>query len=253
MLKRSQIVIVWGIVLLGHPIMADTLMLKDGRVIQGIFKSGTTSAITFESEGATQTYPVETIMSVTFQRTAPKPEPKPAPPAVQPQATPQSSSPGPITLSAGTRLMIKTQMTVTTDKAKSGDRFTAALETDLVVNDIVVAPKGSTVYGRVAEANKAKRIRGKAKLVLELTDVMINDQLFPIVTDQIGYEGERSGALKKVAAGAAVGGIADGSDGARTGAAVGAGAAVLSKGNQIEIPAGSILEFKTTQPLTVPE
>jgi hypothetical protein len=88
-------------------------------------------------------------------------------------------------------------------------------------------------------------------LVLELTDIMINNQLFPLVTDQLGYEGERSGTLKKVALGAATGGVIDGSEGAGKGAAVGAGVAVLTKGRQIEIPAGAILEFRTVQPLTV--
>lgn len=42
---------------------------------------------------------------------------------------------------------------------------------------------------------------------------------------------------------AVVGGLSDGSSGARRGAKVGVGAAVLSGANQAEIPAGTLLEF----------
>jgi hypothetical protein len=80
---------------------------------------------------------------------------------------------------------------------------------------------------------------------------MVNNQLYPVVSDQLGYEGGRSGTLKKIALGAAAGGIIDGSSGAGKGAGIGAGVAVLTKGQQIHIPAGSILEFRTQQPITI--
>jgi hypothetical protein len=73
-----------------------------------------------------------------------------------------------------------------------------------VSGGVTAAPKGATVYARVVEAVKAKRIRGRAKLVIELTDVMLNDVLHPVVIDQLGYEGGRSGVLKKIVAGATI-------------------------------------------------
>jgi hypothetical protein len=224
-------------------------MLKDGQVFQGTYKSGSATTIIFEVDGADQTFAVESIMSLTFQRKAPKPEP--AKQQAKPQTAPPSPPSGPVSVNAGTRLMIKTQSTLVTDKTKTGDRFTATLEADLVVNGETVAPQGSTVYGRVTESFKAGRVVGRAKLVLELTDLMINNQLYPLVSEQLGYEGERSGTLRKIAVGTAAGAVIDGGDGAGTGAAVGAGAAVLTKGRQIEIPSGAILEFRTTQPVTI--
>ncbi len=44
--------------------------------------------------------------------------------------------------------------------------------------------------------------------------------------------------------GAAIGGIAGGSDKARKGAALGLGASVLTQGNQVRIAAGTLLEFQ---------
>ena len=230
---------------------ADTLVLKDGRVLQGTYTGGNTTTITFKADGNTATYPIETISSLTFFRSTPSVSQESKEPAPQPTSPAVKSTQGPITVPAGTQLMIRTQSSLQTGKTGSGDRFTASLEANLVVDNTLIAGQGSTVYGRVVESVKARRVAGKAKLVLELTDIMIDGQLFPIITDQIGYEGERSGTLKKIALGAATGGVIDGKDGARTGAAVGAGAAVITKGKQIEIPAESILGFRITQSFSI--
>jgi hypothetical protein len=80
---------------------------------------------------------------------------------------------------------------------------------------------------------------------------MINDALQPIVTDQFGVEGDRQGTLKKVAAGALTGAMIDSDEGAETGAKVGVGLAIVTKGKQIHMPTGTILEFKLMQPLTI--
>jgi hypothetical protein len=234
-------------------LLADTLVLKNGTAVQGTFTGGSISAITFESNGSAKTYAVGDILSLTFQRTAPAKPPAEARPATQTsKPVDQGQTPaGPVTVNAGTRLMIRTQSSVQTGKSKTGDRFTATLEADLVVGGAVIAPRGSTVYGRVVEAFKARRVVGRAKLILELTDLMVNNQRYPLVSDQFGYEGERAGTLKKIVVGAAGGGVIGGSDGAEKGAAVGAGVAMLTKGRQIEIPAQSILEFRTLQPVTI--
>lgn len=234
-----------AILLLATAINADTLMLKDGRVLTGTYMSGTASTIVFESDGSSKTYPLSTVISVTFQRS----EPAPAIQQSQTKAPAASALAG--TISAGTKLMVRTETALVTGQAKSGDRFTALLEADIVVGGNLIAARGSTVYGRVSESKKAKRVVGVAKLVIELTDIMIGGQLYPLQTEQIGYEGERSGTLKKVALGAATGAVIDGSDGAKTGAAVGAGVAVLTKGKQIEVPARSLLEFRMTQPVQI--
>ena len=230
-----------GVVMFGFCALAfsDTLKLKDGRALEGTFQGGSASVLKFEMNGKVQDIPVETVLSLTFKKVQPPPPPAPAPAA-------QTS--GPVMVNAGTRLMIRMENTLDTGKTKSGERFTCALEADLVVNGVLVAPRGSAVYGKVIESVKAKRVRGKAKLLVELTDIMIKGQLQPIVSDQLGYEGDRSGTLKKLGAGAAIGAIAGD---AGKGAAVGGGLAVLTKGKQIQIPAGTLLEFRLAQPLSV--
>lgn len=251
MKKICLFFIYFAMIVLAAAVSADTLMLKDGRVLSGTFKKGTASAIEFEVDGSINTYPLESIISLTFQRSAPLASPKPATPTPRSKSSPTAATPSTFTINAGTQLMVRTETDLITGKVKTGDRFTAQLEANLVVNGQVIAPMGSTVYGRVVESKKAKRIRGVAKLVIDLTDIMIGGQMYPIVTDQIGYKGEKSGTLKKIALGAAAGAAIDGSDGTGTGAKVGLGAAVLTKGKQISIPAKSLIAFRTTQPLQV--
>lgn len=221
---------------------ADTLKLKDGRALEGTFQGGSASVLKFEVSGTVHDIPVETVVSLTFSKVQTTQAPAPRPPAAATQTS------VPITVNAGTRLMIRMENTLDTGKTKSGERFTSVLEADLVVNGVVVAPKGSQVYGKVVESVKAKRVRGKAKLLVELTDIKIKGQLQPIVSEQLGYEGDKSGTLKKVGAGAAVGAIAGD---AGKGAVVGGALAVLTKGKQIQIPAGTLLEFRLSQPLSV--
>ena len=147
--------------------------------------------------------------------------------------------------------MIRTRAPLVTGKTKSGDRFQGALEADVVVNGKVVAARGTTVYGRVVEAKAARRVAGRAKLVLELTDLSMGGQLIPLVSNRLELEGDRSGTLKKTAGGAALGGLVEGDDGLATGAAVGAGVSFLTPGKQIQIPVGTLIEFRMQQPLTL--
>ena len=222
---------------------ADTLKLKDGRTLEGYFQGGTARVLKFEINGKTEEIPIEAIVSLNFGRVqttqAPPPQPKPAAPS------------GPVVVNAGTRIMIRTQDLLDTGQTKTGARFTCVLEANLVANGVVVAQKGSKGYGKVVESTKAKRVRGRAKLVVELTDIEIKGQLQPIVSEQVGYEGDRQGTIKKVGAAAGVGAIIDGGEGAGKGAAVGLGLAVLTKGKQISIPAGTLFEFRLAQPLTL--
>ena len=167
-----------------------------------------------------------------------------------------------ITVPAGTRILIRTIDPIDSSKQKTGYRFTASLETNLQVEDTVVAPRGSTVYGRLANASSAGRMSGSSELTLELTDIVINGTAYPLLTST--YEVKGQGEGKKTAGkvvggaglGALIGGIAGGGKGAAIGAAAGgAGGTALAaskKGQQLQIPSESLLEFRLEQPLSLP-
>jgi hypothetical protein len=163
---------------------------------------------------------------------------------------------------AGTRILVRTIDSIDTTKQKAGDRFTASLETNLVVDNIVVAPRGTTVYGRLASASSAGKMSGSSQLSLELTDIVIRGTAYPLLTStyDIKGKGEGGNTTKKILGGAGlgalIGGIAGGGKGAGIGALAGAGAgtavAASKKGEQLSIPSETLLEFRLQQPGSLP-
>jgi hypothetical protein len=254
---------------------ADTLQMKDGRVIQGTFFGGTQATVQFETRGKIELYSVDDIISVTFttptpNSSAPPPAPAAPPPASAPSPAPMVSpapslAPAPnanrITVPAGADLLVRMIGSVDSDKNNIGDRFRASLEQDFVVDGVVIAPKGTDVYGRLSEAKEAGHVQGKSQLKLELTDILIRNRLQPIVTGDYEVSGSSRGAdtAKKVGVGAVagtiIGAIAGGGKGAAIGAGVGAGAGaavqVMTKGEQVHVPSETLLDFRIEQPFSV--
>jgi hypothetical protein len=167
-----------------------------------------------------------------------------------------------VTVPAGTRILIRMIDSVDSNKQTAGYRFTASLETNLQAGNVVVAPRGTIVYGRLASASSAGRMSGSSELGLELTDIVMDGTSYPLLTTmyEINGSGEGSKTAKKVIGGAGlgalIGGIAGGGRGAGIGALAGAGAgtavAASKKGQQLSIPSESLLEFRLAQPLALP-
>ncbi len=261
--KWSAAIAVMGLAL--APAFADTLQMKDGRVIQGRFLGGTQASVQFETGGKIELYNVADIISVTFTAPAPASSASaPAPPPARPAAAlaePYGTNASGLTVPAGAHVLVRMIDGVDSDKNNVGDRFHASLEQDFLVDDAVVAPKGADVYGRLSEAKEAGHFQGKAQLRLELTDIMINGRLQPLMTGEYEVSGASRGSdtAKKVGigavAGTVIGAIAGGGKGAAIGAGVGAGAGaavqVVTKGEQVHVPSETLLDFRIQQPFTV--
>jgi len=178
---------------------------------------------------------------------------------------PKGQAPGtatksvPLTLPAGSTLSVRLAAEVGSGTNKTGDRFQGNLDQDLVVGGQRVAAKGAKVYGRVAEAKAGTGTGGAPLLALELTDIEVGGKVLPVVTERVQAQGEAKKAGKKVLGGAAlgagIGAAIDGGEGAAWGAGVGAvaGAAAAKKspGNQVAYAAGTAVQFRTAQPVTV--
>ena len=248
---------------------ADTLELKDGRILKGKYLGGTQAVLRFELNGEVQTFSTTEIVALTFTgnpgHSAPTPAPAAAPaetPAMAPTAGVASSlSGGNVTIPAGQSLLVRMIDGVDSSKNHVGDVFHASLETDLNVSNSIVARKGTDVYGRLANAQEAGHVSGSAELQLELTRIVIDGKDYPIVSSDYSLRGKGRGSdtAKKVGggavAGAIIGAIAGGGKGAAIGAGVGsaagAGVQVFTRGQQVKVPSETLLEFRLQQPVTV--
>jgi hypothetical protein len=303
---------------------ADTLELKDGRVIQGRYLGGTRVIVRFEVEGDVQTFRVSEVSAVRLDRRSGRDRddnPPPngpyegAPPPDQGQPNDQSgpppnadngrydgpppqdqgrpndypppplppdrdrdhdydrdrdgeshhyvyAAPGtPITLPAGEPILVRMIDPVDSKHNVVGDVFKASLETDLAVNSVLVARRGSDTYVRLAYTKEARGLSGSSELQLELTRVIIDGREFPVVSGDYTMKGKGRGGdtAKKVGGGAIVGAIIGGVAGGGTGAAIGAGvggaagagAEILTRGRAVRVPSETLLEFRLDQPVAV--
>jgi hypothetical protein len=167
-----------------------------------------------------------------------------------------------IAVPSGTRITIRTVDAIDSNKNHVGDPFTATLDQALYVNDVMVAPRGAYVYGRMEEIKESGQLSGRAQLRLSLTGISLRGQTYPLITGdyQLAGKSRSTGTAAKVGGGAVVGALigaaVGGGKGAAIGAGVGAGAGtaaqIATKGNQIHIPSETILDFTLDQAATLP-
>lgn len=153
---------------------------------------------------------------------------------------------------AGTHLPIEFQTTVSSDSSREGDVVLAVLTEDVLLDGFKL-DKGAEVRGRVVTSIPAKRVKGRARLVIAFEGVMKAHESLSIDTVPIDSMADStSGKDKKIIGGGAIGGlivgaIKDGKKGAAIGtvigAAAGTGAVLIMKGDEVEIPRGAKLSI----------
>jgi len=237
----------------------DILQLKDGTALQGGLVSFDGQTIQFATSQSLQSIPRAQALVLTFAA-PPAPTPAPVSPPSQPTApvpaaTPVASPPhlsGPVTIPAGTVLLVSMTGQVSSQTPKS-QRFGAKLTVDLKAGTMVVAPAGTTVYGRVTKSSQAGRMAGKSTLELALSEINIKGTMYPLMTTNFAEAGKSSfrKTARNAGVGALIGGAFGDSDDAKKGAAIGVGVSVLRKGQSVVVPAGAMLEFRMTHPLTI--
>jgi hypothetical protein len=217
-------------------ILADTLVLKDGTVLQGTMKSATEFSIIFETDGETKEVKINDITTVAF-----------TPRAEQAVAAAPAAAGGAVSIPANTKITARTSEDISTAANQQGSKVTAELELDIIVDGQVAVPKGSVLYGTVTESIGGRRI-GNQSIKINFNEIVINGQTIPISTDPIGAEGGRGSAAKLVGASALIGAAAGD---AGKGAAVGAGLALLAGGKHIQIPKETLFDLLVKQEVKI--
>ena len=166
-----------------------------------------------------------------------------------------------LTLPAGTAIEIRLSHSLDTETAADGDQFEGTLDANLTVAGKTAAPAGSLVKGTVYHAKQSGKVKGRAELGLELTDLVVGEPTYKIATSRWFRQAE---STKKhdaawvgggAAAGAIIGAIAGGKKGAAIGAAAGGGAGtakvIATRGKEVELAAESKLTFRLKEPVAV--
>lgn len=226
--------------------------------------------------------PQDTAPQVAHQQTAPAPPryapapevapviPTPNEKAAQPEVRQDNSStdrlrqPNTVTIQAGTSLMVRMAETVSTMTKAVGDSFRGTLDRPIILNDFIIADKGSKVTGKIVSAQKGGHLSGSSDLSLEVTEIHTTDgQTVHVETSPWEKKGESNtgGNIAKIGGGAALGAIIGAIAGGGKGAAIGAGAggaagtgvAAATGGKPTVVPVETLIAFRLNTPVTITE
>ncbi len=178
-----------------------------------------------------------------------------------PQQAAAPPQPVSVTIPSGTAMTIRMIDGIDSATNRTGQQFHASLNDSIRLNGEVVVPRNSDVTVRLAQAQAAGRIKGQSELELQLVSMTVNGTSYPLTSNAYEAKGKARGKETAVrsgigaAAGAVIGALAGGGKGAAIGAAVGgggvAGYQMFTHGQQIKIPAETLLNFQLQAPVTV--
>lgn len=166
-----------------------------------------------------------------------------------------------VVLPTGTNLQLELRSAIGSDASQVEDTVRARLRKALTVEGRTILPAGTQVVGYVTDVERAGRVNGRAKLALRFTVVRHDGEEYDMRTRTIEREAESTKGKDAATigigtgAGAVVGAVLGGGSGAATGAAIGAaagtGTVLATKGDDIRLDVGTLLDTQLTAPLRV--
>jgi hypothetical protein len=189
-------------------------------------------------------------------------------PAAAPTTIPPAKLASELSIPAGTKFPVELKHAVSSKGTREGDGVYAETTFPVVINGRVVIPAGTYVQGKISHIQRGGRIKGRAEVLMHFTTLIypsgytvllpgsvenapgvdktsVGDQEGTIRSDS--QTGQKVGTVATGAgAGAVAGGLSNGGKGALIGAgvggAVGTAIALLTRGNDVKMDAGTTLE-----------
>jgi hypothetical protein len=168
------------------------------------------------------------------------------------------------TLDAGTDLDVELVDGVSSKTSRVGDPVRARVTQPIVIDGLTVIPSGSMIDGTVTEAVPLKKIGGAASLGVRFDALEIDRGAKLAIAASLHEHGKSetgrdAGTIAGATAGAALLGRLLSKDdktkgtliGAVVGAAAGTGIAAATKGQEVELPAGTPLAIHLDDPVEV--
>jgi hypothetical protein len=164
-----------------------------------------------------------------------------------------------ITLPEGTEVSVRLEQALSSRTARLEDRFEATVARPVYLDGRIVIPDGSRVQGTVTEVQRAQRPARGGRLNLAFDRLLLDDGSTVDLTARVVQVHEDIGSgdtVKQGAIGAAIGGILGKVIGGTKGAIVGvllggAGGAIASNGDDVELPAGTVFTLQLDRAVNV--
>jgi len=176
------------------------------------------------------------------------PAPLPSQPAPREDRVPAAST---NYIPVGTEFDARLQQSLSSKTAQVEDRVEATTMVDLRNGDRITVPAGSVMRGIVNSVNKAGRIDRRGSLTIVFDRITIDNRSYPIratvsqVLESEGIKGEAGKIGVGAGVGAILGAILGGAKGALAGVLIGGGGVVAAtEGNDVELPAGTVLRVR---------
>ena len=239
-------------------LQADTLYLRDGRTLRGTFISGNSRQLRFLPDGGrTQQFSITAVDHIAFgdaattSSTLSKPRNTTA-------ASTRTRTVDATAIPAGTVVTVSMIDAIDSNETDVGKRYRASLDEPVVYEGRTIAPRGADATVEIARVSQSGTVSGREEIALVLTEIVANGRRLRPETQHAEVSAKsRTNESAKIIGGTAVvgaiiGAIAGGGKGAAIGAASGAGAGVAIqaiRGQRIQVPSESKLDFTLAQPL----
>ena len=183
---------------------------------------------------------------------------------------------------AGSKIPLVLKQAISTKNAREGDPVYAETAFPFVLNDRILVPAGTYIQGKITHVERAGRVKGRAEILIHFTSLIYPSGytvMLPAsventpgadhhnVKDKEGTIQEDKNTGKKIEdaakggvygtmGGATAGGLATGGlNGARVGAGIGAAAgiawALLKRGPDVRLDAGTSIEMEIQRDIAV--
>jgi hypothetical protein len=206
------------------------------------------------------------LVGLTWAQGATNAGPKPV---SQPAVGASAAAPETLMIPAGTKVPVALKHAISTKGTRTGDAVYAETTFPVVANNRVLIPAGTYVQGRISEIQRGGHIKGRAQVLMHFTSLIYPSGYTVMLpgavenapgVDKTGVK-DQEGTLQKdsqtgskvgtiattTGTGAVIGGVSQGGKGALIGAGVGGvvgtAIAMLSRGDDLKMDAGTTIEL----------
>ena len=212
-------------------VWADTLEMKDGRLLDGKYVGGTQHSIRFQIENQVRVFPVQDVLALTFSSISgssgsssgfPTQSSRVSTPTPKPQQKPGRKDE--TVLTPGTKVVVRMLESLYLENSRKDDWFRGSLESDVVVDGTTVFPKGARVNGQVVASEQGKM---GSTLAITIREVVVDNQVIPVETSNYMVQDEAKNVLDL--------GIST--------------LKIVKRDRNLQIPYRSVVEFETLEPI----